>query len=112
MDTRLSVLLVGLQARARRRWRALDRLFPLAPFCVLAGFYGGNGFATTVKHIRWLGMWEGITILGLVLLLEGLQRTLYSARLARPLSPMLWMVQCTKLGFLWGIFVDAFKVGS
>lgn len=112
MDTRLGLLLAGLQTRTRSRWRALDRLFPLAPFWVLAGFYAGNGFASTVKYIPWVSTWEGVTILVLVLALEGLQRALYGARRAHPLSTALWGIQCAKLGFLWGIFVDAFKVGS
>ncbi len=107
MDTRLSQLLGQLQLRLRKRWQAIYRLFPIAPFCMLSGFYGGNGFATTVKYIPWASWWEGITILCLVLVLELLQRLL-----ARPRTRILWIIHYVKFGFLWGIFVDAFKVGS
>lgn len=107
MDTRLSQLIEQLQTRLQQRWKAVDRLFPIAPFCMLSGFYAGNGFATTVKYIQWASCWEGITILCLVLLLELLQRLL-----ARPRTRILWIIHYVKFGFLWGLFVDAFKVGS
>nr|NP_050925.1 hypothetical protein NeolCp120 [Nephroselmis olivacea]AAD54896.1 unknown [Nephroselmis olivacea] len=87
MDTRLSQLLGKIQTRLRQRWQAVNSLFPIAPFCMLSGFYAGNGFATTVKYIHWASWWEGITIFCLVLLLELLQRFL-----ARPRTRILWII--------------------
>lgn len=107
MDTRLGQLVGRIQLQIRQRWQVVDRLLPVAPFWMLGGFYAGNGFATTVKYIPWASWWEGITILLLVLTLEVLQRIL-----AQPRTQILWMVHYAKFGFLWGLFVDAFKVGS
>jgi hypothetical protein len=108
METRVSELLRQRILQLLRIWRITARRLPLLVIAVLLGFMGGSLISTTPLSTRW----SGSVILALLLLMEALYALYYRKQPpgARE-GPLIWF-HYGKIGVLWGLFVDAFKVGS
>jgi len=108
MDTRLNGLVRKKFLRILKEWRLTSRMLPLLLVLVLLGFTCGSLVSTTLPDNRWSG--------SIIFVLLGLFETLSALYYGRIDTferggPIVWF-QYMKLGFILGLFVDAFKVGS
>lgn len=80
------------------------------------GFFSGNLFGTVVDSIRRLNIADGFLIFLLLLLNEFINFHVYNnsnrSRLKTIKIKKLNFLNPFKMGFLLGIFIDSFKVGS
>nr|YP_010231252.1 hypothetical chloroplast RF20 [Nephroselmis pyriformis]QSV37321.1 hypothetical chloroplast RF20 [Nephroselmis pyriformis] len=109
METRLIQYMRKTSAELWRNWQARSRLGALSLASVLVGFTVGNLLSTMLGENRW----SGSMILAIVIGIEAFNALLRggAAKNLRP-SPFLQLAQYFKTGILFGLFVDAFKVGS
>ena len=108
MDTRLNELVRTKLLRISREWRFTSRMLPILLFLVLLGFSAGSLASTTLPDNRW----SGSVIFVLLVLFETMSALYYGRKdTFERGGPIIWL-QYTKLGFVLGLFVDAFKVGS
>ena len=80
------------------------------------GFFFGNLFGTVVDSIRKFNVADSLLIFILILLNEFINFNIYS-RYKKKItmeikSKKLSFLNAFKIGFLLGIFIDSFKVGS
>ena len=79
------------------------------------GFFFGNLFGTIVESIRRFNVADSLLILLLILLNEFINFNIYSHSKKRNTTikiNKLSFLNAFKMGFLLGIFIDSFKVGS
>jgi hypothetical protein len=112
-ETRLIKFIRNLRIRAVRRLKFLRNYFPYTILFFLTGFYGGNLFAGTVlQYARsFLHLQDGGTAIVLLAILEIFNSYFYRISIYQRTAVMQF-TQYVKLGLLFGLFVDAFKVGS
>nr|YP_009057895.1 hypothetical chloroplast RF20 [Nephroselmis astigmatica]AID67740.1 hypothetical chloroplast RF20 [Nephroselmis astigmatica] len=111
--TRLMRFLQRNYRKFERRWNLLGNLFPAILLSVLTGFYIGNMWASIIGYARQTGLEDAIIVMGWLIILEGLSAFIYQKNTRPVFHQNLWiLINYLKIGFLLGIFVDAFKVGS
>ena len=79
------------------------------------GFFFGNLFGTIVESIRQFNVADSLLIFLLILLNEFINFNIYSHYKKRNTTikiKKLNFLNAFKIGFLLGIFIDSFKVGS
>eukprot|EP00850_Spirogloea_muscicola_P013724 SM000094S24741 [mRNA] locus=s94:479917:480773:- [translate_table: standard] len=116
--TRLGRLVGTAAQRLQARWAESRQLLPLQVLALLAGFFCANALATVLGQT---GDWDVLVSGFLVAAIEGLGRLTYgrragdaSARTSRPTHwrRFLGLLNLWKAGLVYGLFVDAFKLGS
>nr|YP_006666467.1 hypothetical chloroplast RF20 [Trebouxiophyceae sp. MX-AZ01]AFQ93822.1 hypothetical chloroplast RF20 [Trebouxiophyceae sp. MX-AZ01] len=99
--------------------------FSAVLFSLLLGFVAANLFGTALGMLRKAASWDGMILLGLIVLIEATNHLAYcppSAQggtsevaplplLTRPIAASR-LANSFKVGVLLGFFVEAFKVGS
>ena len=112
-DTRVSSSVGGVIDALRGRIQNNFRMLPLALICLLVGF----SMCALFPHPESPG--DATICFTIIFLAEFVSSVLYSAR--RPRGMLKWlrkgkvfplMLNCFKIGVLYGLFCDAFKVGS
>jgi cytochrome c biogenesis protein CcdA len=85
-------------------------------FLLFTGFFFGNLFGTFVDSIRRLNIADSVLIFLLLLFNEFLNFLIYSNYKKKidigTKSKKINFLNAFKIGFLLGIFIDSFKVGS
>ena len=83
-------------------------------FLLFTGFFFGNLFGTFVDFIRNFNIADSILILLLLLFNEFINFVIYSnyRKKLSTKSKKFNFLNAFKIGFLLGIFIDSFKVGS
>ena len=114
--TRLS-LLISRFLSPFKKWRGVWN--PLLTFCLLllfVGFMLGSLFSSFLEGLRCFLRWDGLVLTTLVMSVEVTSLFVYSKKptFFQPLNcPKLFsLINALKVGFLLGLFVDGFKVGS
>eukprot|EP00850_Spirogloea_muscicola_P007736 SM000040S14748 [mRNA] locus=s40:153670:154540:+ [translate_table: standard] len=116
--TRLGRLVGTAARRLQARWAESRQLLPLQVLALLAGFFCANALATVLGQT---GDWDVLVSGFLVAAIEGLGRLAYGRRAgaagARTSRPTPWrrflgLLNLWKAGLVYGLFVDAFKLGS
>ena len=112
-DTRVSTSVGGVIDTVRDRIKRNFRMLPVALICILVGF----SMCAFFPHPESPG--DATICFTIIFLAEFLSSVLYAAK--RPRGLLKWlrrgkvvplMLNCFKIGVLYGLFVDAFKVGS
>ena len=112
-DTRVSTSVGGVIDTVRDRIKRNFRMLPLALICILVGF----SMCAFFPHPESPG--DATICFTIIFLSEFLSSVLYAAK--RPRGLLKWlrrgkvvplMLNCFKIGVLYGLFCDAFKVGS
>lgn len=89
----------------RNPWRRLSLLM----ICLLFGFFLGSAIPTTAGQTA---EWDIIGAGLLVLLTEGISRIVYGSTRGGLRSLPAEMINTTKIGLIYGLFIEAFKIGS
>ena len=112
-DTRVSTSVGGVIDTVRDRIKRNFRMLPVALICILVGF----SMCAFFPHPESPG--DATICFTIIFLAEFLSSVLYAAK--RPRGLLKWlrrgkvvplMLNCFKIGVLYGLFCDAFKVGS
>ncbi|KAL2645417.1 hypothetical protein R1flu_013004 [Riccia fluitans] len=99
------------QRELSSKFKNARRKFPLKIFLLLLGYYSANALATILGQI---GDWDVLAAGVLVAFIEGVGYLMYRAPalLGERGKELIVYVNFWKSGFLFGLFVDAFKLGS
>jgi hypothetical protein len=112
-DTRVATSVGGVIDTVRDRIKRNFRMLPVALICILVGF----SMCAFFPHPESPG--DATICFTIIFLAEFLSSVLYAAK--RPRGLLKWlrrgkvvplMLNCFKIGVLYGLFCDAFKVGS
>ena len=112
-DTRVSTSVGNVIDAVRDRIKRNFRMLPLALICILVGF----SMCAFFPHPESPG--DATICFSIIFLAEFLSSVLYAAK--RPRGLLKWLrkgkvvpllLNCFKIGVLYGLFCDAFKVGS
>nr|YP_009105642.1 hypothetical chloroplast RF20 [Xylochloris irregularis]AIT94356.1 hypothetical chloroplast RF20 [Xylochloris irregularis] len=127
--TRFFQLLTKLLALLEKKISFLKKAFSLALLFLLVGFLFGNCFGTFLFFLRKIFFWDGLLVVALLSLFEFVSSVHYRKHRKQGVVPIedfsyLWydsqrltqffpkLCNLFKIGFMFGFFVDAFKVGS
>lgn len=77
---------------------------------LLVGFFFGNLFASFIHQLRSFVGWDGFLAYWLIFVFECASWLSYRRR--NPYSPTTRLLNYLKIGSVFGIYIDAFKVGS
>jgi len=110
-STRIGRLVSGRRQELLKRWNTVRRNFPAKVFLLLLGFFSANALATILGQT---GDWDVLAAGVLVALIEGIGYLMYRMPLflGDRGKMVVEFVNYWKAGFSFGLFVDAFKVGS
>nr|AIY30161.1 hypothetical protein LOBIN_cp020 [Lobosphaera incisa] len=97
--------------------------FGITIFFLFIGFLSGNLFGTILNGIRYYINWDGFIGIILLFLIESINFIFYHNKNRKfffffrssfkiPKSNLLRSLNFFKIGFMFGLFIDAFKVGS
>ena len=97
--------------------------FGITIFFLFIGFLSGNLFGTILNGIRYYMNWDGYIGIILLFLIESINFIFYHNKNRKffyffrfsvkiPKSNLLRSLNFFKIGFMFGLFIDAFKVGS
>lgn len=99
-----------------RKFIRLKENFLFFLILLFIGFFFGNLFGTVVDSIRQLNVTDSFLIFLLILFNEFINFNIYSYYKKKINMPTkvkkLNFLNAFKIGFLLGIFIDSFKVGS
>jgi len=114
MQTRLFRIIQQLFSSTTRKLKRFQKNFAEIFVALFSGFLIGNTFGMFLTPIRELIPWDGATILIALMTCEVLGKFVYQRTLTKIESwfQFLKFLNSTKIGVLFGFFVDAFKVGS
>ena len=81
---------------------------------IFSSFFFGNLFATVLNQLRNYLNWDPLIFLFFIIVIEKLNSIIYSKtkNFNKLLFYFLKFLNSLKIGFLLGLFIDAFKVGS
>ncbi|CAK9882590.1 unnamed protein product [Sphagnum jensenii] len=110
-STRIGRLVSARCQDLLKRWNTVRRNFPAKVFLLLLGFFSANALATILGQT---GDWDVLAAGVLVALIEGIGYLMYRMPLflGNRGKMVVEFVNYWKAGFSFGLFVDAFKVGS
>ncbi|CAM6036568.1 unnamed protein product [Sphagnum compactum] len=110
-STRIGRLVSACRQELLKRWNTVRRNFPAKVFLLLLGFFSANALATILGQT---GDWDVLAAGVLVALIEGVGYLMYRMPLflGNRGKMVVEFVNYWKAGFSFGLFVDAFKVGS
>ncbi len=110
-STRIGRLVSARRQELLKRWNTVRRNFPAKVFLLLLGFFSANALATILGQT---GDWDVLAAGVLVALIEGIGYLMYRMPLflGNRGKMVVEFVNYWKAGFSFGLFVDAFKVGS
>jgi sensor histidine kinase YesM len=119
-QTRLSKIYTFLEGFLRKKIYRFQILFTLSLLWLFVGFVCGSLFATFLPFFREVFLWDGLIIMLLLSLSEFLSYLIYHVQGRKFLffeivlkNKAPWeMMNIFKTGVFFGLFVDAFKVGS
>jgi hypothetical protein len=119
-QTRLSKIYNSIENLLRRKLFRFQTLFINSLLSLFVGFIFGSVFATFLPFFRELLLWDGFVIFSILLFSEIISYIIYHFEgrkffffEIRPKNRTPWeMINIFKTGLLFGLFVDAFKVGS
>lgn len=89
-----------------------EKNFSIALFFLFLGFIFGNLFGTFLNKIRSYIVWDGFTILILIILFETISFFTYHKKHNLKKKFFWTTANYFKIGLMFGFFIDAFKVGS
>lgn len=113
--TRLENLFVNARSKLQDKWKELRKGFWFKVFLLLLGFFGANSLATIIGQT---GDWDVLVAGFLVAAIELQGGWLYKLPsnsdkpFIKSIRLLLKFINYWKAGFMFGLFVDAFKVGS
>jgi hypothetical protein len=110
-STRIGRLVSARRQELLKRWNTVRCNFPAKVFLLLLGFFSANALATVLGQT---GDWDVLAAGVLVALIEGIGYLMYRMPLflGNRGKMVVEFVNYWKAGFSFGLFVDAFKVGS
>jgi hypothetical protein len=110
-STRLGRLVFERRRELLQRWNIVRKNFPAKIFLLLFGFFSANALATILGQT---GDWDVIAAGILVAMIEGVGHLMYRMPvfLEERGKNFVELVNYWKIGFVFALFVDAFKVGS
>lgn len=110
-STRLGRLVSERRRELLQRWNIVRKNFPAKIFLLLFGFFSANALATILGQT---GDWDVIAAGILVAMIEGVGHLMYRMPvfLEERGKNFVELVNYWKIGFVFALFVDAFKVGS
>eukprot|EP01023_Acetabularia_acetabulum_P030587 TRINITY_DN2877_c0_g1_i1.p1 TRINITY_DN2877_c0_g1~~TRINITY_DN2877_c0_g1_i1.p1 ORF type:complete len:164 (-),score=3.58 TRINITY_DN2877_c0_g1_i1:161-652(-) len=96
------------------KFKQLRTSFPTMLFALLGGFVVGNLFGNFGPGLKSKFIWDGFGLPMVNVVLEIISYLYYTRKgqLLRDRPGIRQYLNYLKLGFLYGIFTDAFKVGS
>ncbi|KAL3680349.1 hypothetical protein R1sor_023305 [Riccia sorocarpa] len=109
--TRLGRIIGAGQRELSVKFKNVRRKFPLKIFLLLLGYYTANALATILGQT---GDWDVLAAGVLVAVIEGIGYLMYRApaMLGEKGKELVVYINFWKSGFSFGLFVDAFKLGS
>jgi len=119
-QTRISKIYNFVETFLRRKLFRFQTLFRNSLLWLSIGFIFGSVFATFLPFLRELFIWDGFIIFSILLFSEIISYIIYHFEGRKffffeilPKNRTPWeMINIFKNGLLFGLFVDAFKVGS
>ena len=103
----------------KNKFYLFQSTFSLTLFFLFFGFIFGNFFGTFLFLFRYYVVWDGFIIFFLILSFEIINSfhyfKIYNKKIFFYTFPSFFYIKlCNyfKIGFLFGFFIDAFKVGS
>ncbi|MBD1863497.1 MULTISPECIES: DUF565 domain-containing protein [Trichocoleus] len=108
-NTRLNNLVDGVLGQLGRWLRNPWRRLSLLVISVLFGVFLGTAIPTTTGQAA---TWDIVAAAILMALTEAISRIVYSNRRGATQSLLLEALNATKLGLIYGMFIEAFKIGS
>jgi hypothetical protein len=108
-NTRISTLFDNIAGGLDRFFRNPWRRFSLLLICLLTGNFLGTAIATVSGQRASLDI---VVSAFLVAGIEGVNRLAYSTPPATARSLPVQLLNATKLGLIYSLFVEAFKLGS
>lgn len=108
-NTRLNTLVERTAAQVDRTFRNPWRRVSLLLICLLSGFLLGNVISTSAGQRAELDV---IAAFILVLLTEAISRLMYGSDRSLRRSLPFEVVNALKIGLIYSLFLDAFKLGS
>jgi Protein of unknown function (DUF565) len=120
IQTRLTNIYKFLEEKWRRKIFRFRTLFIRSLLSLFIGFLIGSLFATFLPLLRQIFRWDGFILVFLLSLSEFLSYIIYHRDERKfiwftfaPEERNLWeLLNIIKTGVFFGLFVDAFKVGS
>lgn len=109
--TRLKRIIQSGSENFVSRFKRSRKNFPTKIFLLLLGYYSANALATVLGQT---GDWDVLAAGILVALIEGIGYLMYRMPpfLGEQGKELVTLVNFYKSGFSFGLFVDAFKLGS
>ncbi|CAM6047982.1 unnamed protein product [Sphagnum compactum] len=110
-STRIGRLVSARRQELLKRWNTVRRNFPAKVFLLLFGFFCSNALATIIGQT---GDWDVLAAGVMVAVIEGIGYLMYRMPvfLSSRGKVVIEFVNYWKTGFSFGLFVDAFKLGS
>jgi hypothetical protein len=110
-STRIGRLVSARRQELLKRWNTVRRNFPAKVFLLLFGFFCSNALATILGQT---GDWDVLAAGVMVAVIEGIGYLMYRMPvfLSSRGKVVIEFVNYWKTGFSFGLFVDAFKLGS
>ncbi|KAJ7553353.1 hypothetical protein O6H91_06G095100 [Diphasiastrum complanatum] len=109
-STRLGRLIRARQKDLIDKFNSVRKNLPLKIFLLLLGFYSANALATILGQT---GDWDVLVAGFLVAVIEGIGIIIYKMPIVEEKFLMIMrLINYWKAGLTFGLFVDAFKLGS
>ena len=108
-NTRLNNLVDGVLGQLGRWLRNPWRRLSLLVISVLFGIFLGTAIPTTTGQAA---TWDIVAAAVLMAFTEAVSRIVYSNRQGATQSLLLEALNAVKLGLIYGMFIEAFKIGS
>ncbi|HEY9860814.1 MAG TPA: DUF565 domain-containing protein [Candidatus Obscuribacterales bacterium] len=108
-NTRLNNLVDGVLGQLGRWLRNPWRRLSLLVISVLFGSFLGTAIPTTTGQAA---TWDIVAAAVLMAFTEAISRIVYSNRQGATQSLLLEALNAVKLGLIYGMFIEAFKIGS
>ena len=116
LNTRLFLLFQILAKNGFKKINYFTTWLPLQVFTLFYGFFCGNIFVTFLNHWRSWVQWDGSIVFCLLLFFESLSYLAYKKKILffkqALFKSNFRFFNYFKIGILFGIYIDAFKVGS
>ncbi|MBW4488156.1 MAG: DUF565 domain-containing protein [Trichocoleus desertorum ATA4-8-CV12] len=108
-NTRLNNLVDGVLGQLGRWLRNPWRRLSVLVISVLFGIFSGTAIPTTTGQAA---TWDIVAAAVLMAFTEAISRIVYSNRQGVTQSLLLEALNAVKLGLIYGMFIEAFKIGS
>lgn len=92
--------------------KKIDKYFLAAACSLYFGFVIGNLFGTFLIFLRNTIIWDGMSLIFIILFLEIINSIIYNIKLKKKRFLFFLILRNFQIGLLLGFFIDAFKVGS